>query len=573
MKKHIQIKKIIFKAAIFLFMFVFVFIYGIAYVMKDKANSQYSRDICKQVYEGPKNIINLISKKFIKKELIVNNINTNEILKYQEKIDKHIEEEYSELEYTWRQPYIKLNPYGVTPLSALIKFKTDDLVKITLTIKGKKVEEDLIKEYKEYRTEHEYSILGLYPKYENQIVLKIEDKIGNIKEKKIKIKTEALSYIKTPNYIVISKKDKQNKFYYTTGNGTYIYDEYGNVRYYLDNEVAKWTYKLRDGKMIGEVGNKLYEFNMLGKLVKEYNLGEYSSYYHGVYEMLNGNILEIGSKKGTIKIENGKEVVTGNDILIEIDRNTGKIIKEWDLGEALDTTRYVIGKSSYDWLHTNSVQYIPEENSLLFSARWYGMFKLDYNTGEVKWLFGPNKGYKRAGRNGTGEELESKVLKAIDSSNKILSKEIQSGKEYTNEFKWACNTHDARYLGNDLYSIFDNNGKVYDSEVKEQYNSRAVIYEIKENKIKQVWSQELSDNSNLGSAVIPNLEQNEIIVFMSREENKNTTLYHNKILRYNYTTKEKLFEADIYISPQIIGNDEVEYSDYHYKIVPVDIYE
>lgn len=333
---------------------------------------------------------------------------------------------------------------------------------------------------------------------------------------------------------------------------------------------------MRNGKLIGENIDKLYEFNMLGKLIKEYDLEKvgYSSYFHGIYEMPSGNILEIGSKKGTVKKENGKYVETGNDRLIEIDRNTGKIIKEWDLGEILDTTRYVIGKSSYDWLHTNSVQYIPEENSLLFSARWYGMFKIDYDSGEVKWLFGPNKGYKRAGRNGTREELESKVLKAIDSSNKILSKEIQSGKEYTNEFKWAYNTHDARYLGNDLYSIFDNNGDVYDPEIKEQYNSRAVIYEIKEDKIKQVWSQELSDNSNLGSAVIPNLEQNEVIVFMSREENKNTALYHNKILRYNYIKKEKLFEADIYISSKLIRNDNTEENkDYHYKIIPVDIYE
>lgn len=570
MKKYIKIINII----LLIVLFFFIFIYGIAYVMKDKANHQYSREICKQVYEGPKNIINLISKKFIGKDLIGNDKDIKKILKYQEKIDKLIEKEYSELEYSWRQPYIKLNPYGVTPLSALIKFETDNPVKVTLVIKGKKGEEDLIKEYKEYRTEHEYSILGLYPKYENQIILKIEDKIGNIKEKKFKLKTEALSYIKTPNYIVISKKDKQNKFYYTTGNGTYIYDEYGNIRYYLSSEFATWTYKLKNGKIVGEDNErKVYEFNMLGKVVKEYNLGKYFSFSHGIYEMPNNNLLEIVKKDGTVKIENGNKERTAWDILIEIDRKTGKIIKEWDLGEVLDTTRYVIGKSSEDWLHTNSVLYIPEENSLLFSARWYGMFKLDYNTGEVKWLFGPNKGYKRAGRNGTGEELESKVLKAIDSSNKILSKEIQSGKEYTNEFKWAYNTHDARYLGNDLYSIFDNNGDVYDPEIKEQYNSRAVIYEIKEDKIKQVWSQELSDNSNLGSAVIPNLEQNEVIVFMSREENKNTTLYHNKILRYNYATKEKLFEADIYISPQIIGSDEAEYSDYHYKIVPVDIYE
>lgn len=547
-------------------------IYGVAYIMKDRVSSGNARKVCRQVYEGPQNMINLISNKLLGK-LILGNININKILKIQRNIEKQIESEYSELDYDWRYPYIKVNPYGITPLSALIKFKTTELTKVTIIVKGSNQESDLIKEFNKFKIEHEYPILGLYPKIENNIILKIENKEGKIKTKKLKIKTEELSYIKTPNYIVTSKKDKQNKFYYTTGNGTYIYDEYGNIRYYLDNELAKWTYKLRNGKIIGEVGNKLYEFNMLGKLVKEYNLEEYSSYHHGIYEMLNGNILEIGSKKGTKKIENGKEVVTGNDILIEIDRNTGKIIKEWDLGEVLDTTRYVIGKSSYDWLHTNSVQYIPEENSLLFSARWYGMFKLDYNTGEVKWLFGPNKGYKTAGRNGTGEELEPKVLKAIDSSNRILSKEIQSGKEYTNEFKWAYNTHDARYLGNDLYSIFDNNGKVYDSEIKEQYNSRAVIYEIKENEIKQVWSQELSDNSNLGSAVIPNLEQNEVIVFMSREENKNTTLYHNKILRYNYTTKEKLFEADIYISPQIIGSDEAEYSDYHYKIVPVDIYE
>lgn len=127
--------------------------------MKDRANNENSREICREVYEGPKKIINLISQKFIGKEILENDININEIIKAQEKVEKKIAKEYSELEYTWRKPYIKVNPYGTAPLSALIKFKTDEPMRVTLIIKEKENEGDLEKRFDEYKLEHEYPIL------------------------------------------------------------------------------------------------------------------------------------------------------------------------------------------------------------------------------------------------------------------------------------------------------------------------------------------------------------------------------------------------------------------------------
>lgn len=198
MKKYLKIINII----SLLILSFFLLIYIIAYAMKDRANNESAREVCQQVYEGPKNIINLISLKFWGKETFGRTI--DKALKIQNKIEKQIKKEYSELEYTWRQPYIKINPYGSTPLSALIKFKTDEPMKVKIEIVDREGS-NIVYEFNDYITEHEYTISGLYLKGETEIYIYVENKLEKQNKKKIKIKSEYNLGVKD-NYIVLTNK-------------------------------------------------------------------------------------------------------------------------------------------------------------------------------------------------------------------------------------------------------------------------------------------------------------------------------------------------------------------------------
>ena len=43
--------------------------------------------------------------------------------------------EFEQSNYTYNQPYVKLNPYHVVPLAAVVAFKTEEPVAVTVAVK------------------------------------------------------------------------------------------------------------------------------------------------------------------------------------------------------------------------------------------------------------------------------------------------------------------------------------------------------------------------------------------------------------------------------------------------------
>ena len=107
-----------------------------------------------------------------------------ELLKKQNEIIKDIESRYAEENYTESNPLIVLNPFDTCPLSALMKFQTEEECSVTIFI-----EEDIEKEFKELKKDHEIPILGLIEDKDNciRVICNYE---GNRKE-------EFVYYIKT----------------------------------------------------------------------------------------------------------------------------------------------------------------------------------------------------------------------------------------------------------------------------------------------------------------------------------------------------------------------------------------
>ena len=116
---------------------------------------------------------------------IMFNTNSQEVAKYFEKepissitsivnnqydINKKLNTISSDNNYTINNPYIELNPYKISPLSAVVIFNTNSEKEIELYINGKKETK------MELSKKHVIPVYGLKEDFDNKIELKMDDK-------------------------------------------------------------------------------------------------------------------------------------------------------------------------------------------------------------------------------------------------------------------------------------------------------------------------------------------------------------------------------------------------------------
>ena len=355
------------------------------------------------------------------------------------------------------EPNIYLNPYGISPLTALITFETESAVSPKVTIKGK----DNLTTYShtfESKTEHYLPIYGLYADTENEVTIEYEGV-----KKTITIKTEALPEdMILPTDITADKSKLSNDLYFFTPSSsgyTVAYDVNGDVRWYL-NIYAIWEInRLDNGHLLVSTERLinspyymtgLYEIDLLGKIYKEYSLE--GGYHHDYFEMENGNFLvasdNFASDEGTVE-----------DYIVEIDRNSGEIVKRFDLKDILNEED---GKSEnwseYDWFHNNSVWYDKNTNSITLSGRHQdAVINIDYDTGELNWIIGDPTNWS--------EDYQKYFFTPVG-----------------DDFEWQWSQHAAMITPEGYVFIFDNGNNK--SKNKDEYvpasksYSRGVMYKI-----------------------------------------------------------------------------------------------
>ena len=87
-----------------------------------------------------------------------------DIIDYQEKKENYL----THYNYTLDNPNIILNPYGNSPLTALIIFETDKEEEVSITIPGKDNNSTYTNTFEKSKV-HYIQVLGLYPNYENKV--------------------------------------------------------------------------------------------------------------------------------------------------------------------------------------------------------------------------------------------------------------------------------------------------------------------------------------------------------------------------------------------------------------------
>ena len=247
-------------------------------------NSRLILDDMKKVVATSKGIdeITLVSPKL--KEIVdqhLKNIDYKKMSSFGEfyLLDKNsdieLEKQYREKYYTFETPFIKLNPYGRTPLSAIVKIENEAVGKdITITIEGKENSPDYTYKTK-VKANGEIPIIGLYPKAVNKVSLKMNNN-GMLKTKNIVIETSLIDD-SLPAVVIEKKVDGSiehgmNLVSFNTKDESlpFIFDSNANIRYLLIvSPVIKKSLLDRNERGNWEAvdDNLIFEFDILGKIV------------------------------------------------------------------------------------------------------------------------------------------------------------------------------------------------------------------------------------------------------------------------------------------------------------------
>lgn len=209
--------------------------------------------------------------------------------------------------YTIDNPNIIVNPYGISPLTAIILFETPDYQMVTITIHGKDQNSTYTNTF-ESQKRHYIPIYGLYPNTTNKIDIKSGEQ-----HKTIEIKTEPLPIELTESHNI--ENNTNNLTFITTDNYPYAVDNNNDIRWYLTKNYSKQITYLENGHLLlsDEIltetnqSHNLVEIDLLGKIYKHYIL---DTPYLGTYQ------------------ETSTSLIINSTSKIEIDKQTGTILNK-----------------------------------------------------------------------------------------------------------------------------------------------------------------------------------------------------------------------------------------------------
>ncbi len=422
-----------------------------------------------------------------------------------------------------------VDPYEKCPLSAIAKIQTPIKGSFKVIVHGKGINGVAIsKTFNNFGYSHEIPILGLYQDYANQVEFVFINQSGKVRTSK----TVAIATDPIPKSPTIKINTNNLGVDY---NGIFMvtslrlgFDQMGEVRWCFTPDSSphfSFMSKLINGNMIAVSpnGTSFIEQTMFGQTIKTYKVPD--GIHHDIIEMPSGNFLVTSNSNNGISIE---------DLMIEIDRASGSIVKTWDLYKILDPFRKALPDTEpNDWLHMNSLFYDTSDKSIIFSGRSQSaVVKIDYATGAPKWILGTP--------NFWNESLSKYLLTPVNAAGQPLDVSLQ-------DF-WPYGQHAASRLPNGnilMYDDGDYRGFYDNQSVPKISYSRAVEYAIDEQAktIKLVW--EFNNNKSIFTPYTGFVQQltssSRVIAYMDGHYgNLNTP----KIVEIDNANQIK-FEADI----------------------------
>lgn len=299
-----------------------------------------------------------------------------------------------------------VNPYGFSPLTAVINRNTKTPTDIVVTVKGKN-KDGVDISYKVGKTallsNDGIPVFGLYPNYRNTVEVSYKLDGKTIKDT-YSILTAPISFnyidnrsltaIPIPKVVKTDPAFKDRLYFVNSSSLTprgsevnwvmpktpqmpksaanpsggaitfesvpmfFVVDTKGEIRWWLNPEAIYdgFNYNLKNrgygmglfptkaGTYTFVQGQRWLELNMMGKIVAKRDLPPgYIDASHASWEMPNGDVL-LRVAKSRYHRPDGQVVQTVRDVIIQVDRS-GNVKDEWDLNVILDPTRDALIKT------------------------------------------------------------------------------------------------------------------------------------------------------------------------------------------------------------------------------------
>ena len=234
---------------------------------------------------------------------------------------------------------------------------------------------------KAYSTTHEFQLIGLVPGKVNEVTMTLRGSWGNVRQT-VRFTIE-MPETHSGYDTVLEVTDGPSTeplddglFTMMRTNGYlgygFSYDNSGVMRYEMVLEGFGMDRILFYGdEMVTCVSsNKLARINGLGEVEQVYPLGDYEL-HHDINYGRDGTVVALAEKAGDTNVE---------DLVLEIDLATGEVTELLDFKDLMAgyyaQTRPIRATAPFfgqvdeqDWIHLNTIQYLPETDSLVVSSR------------------------------------------------------------------------------------------------------------------------------------------------------------------------------------------------------------
>ncbi|HJC00798.1 MAG TPA: aryl-sulfate sulfotransferase [Candidatus Flavonifractor merdavium] len=316
------------------------------------------------------------------------------------------------MSWTATTPLAVLNPFGTGSNGLYLYFETEQDTKVTYTIH---VEAGGISDVtveaadysgQEYTKRHEFQLIGLVPGERNEVTLTMTGKWGNTRQV-VRFSVdmpEPSSGYPTRLEVTEGSSDQpqaEGLFAMMRVNGYlgygFFFDDDGVMRYEMVLEGYGFDRLLFDGDEILTCvsSSKLARIDGLGRVTQIYTLDGYDL-HHDIGYGADGELLALAEEVGGETVE---------DRLLSIDLETGEVTQLLDFSQLMEpyfemtrkvgpTDDFFWQAGEWDWLHLNSLQYMPEDDSLIVSSReTSAIIKVKglHSQPELDWLAGDGR--------------------------------------------------------------------------------------------------------------------------------------------------------------------------------------
>jgi len=461
----------------------------------------------------------------------------------------------SKLEYTINST---LNPHKIAPLTAELQIVSELPCKATIKVLG---ETPIEQSFEILSDSLSVPVVGLYPDKVNKILVTLNYEGGTVTDT-VDIKTKPLP-VAFPR-IEINKLDRSSMEPGLHGCDIHfanfgkfnsipmIFDDQGVIRWFLDlsfsNEMMAPFQRLKNGNILVVNRHEIFEFDMLGKILKQTQIDKNYGMHHDALELPNGNLLIcVGKRDAFINVDR-ETIQSDSDFIILFDQKSQKITKEWDLAKHLDVSRDDVNfLRPGDWLHMNALAFDERDQSIIVSGKNQGLVKITMDD-ELKWIMAPKKNWKKSGRKGNGKDTRPFLLTAVNSENIPYSNAVQNGDESHIEFDFPWGQHAPKFLPNGNLIVFDNGSHRNYNE--ENNYSRAVEYAINDDEktVQQVWQYGKERGQDMFSAIVSDVDYlpNTKNILVSSGHLSPQSNHSGKIIEVNKETRKEVFEATLY---------------------------